>query len=148
MLILLIVYVFITNNNKLFYRLPAEEHIAFGELKQGTKCLDIILNATNNATIILNKCEKNRGRKWILHKNGNLNVENGGCLSIINDKVLLEYCKNNIKQYWHRNGGTLVHTKSGKCLENLVGLNVGLSLCRRGAPSQLWSFSIEIENLR
>ncbi|XP_058121128.1 polypeptide N-acetylgalactosaminyltransferase 16-like [Anopheles ziemanni] len=100
---------------------------------------------------------------WALHKStGQLTTDRGNvCLTVRAGFVHAERChKRNGSssakhrshdeddvQEWHRHGGTLVHTVSGMCLENLVKTDVGASECRRGAPSQLWSFSVELQQL-
>ncbi|XP_058055985.1 polypeptide N-acetylgalactosaminyltransferase 16-like [Anopheles bellator] len=152
-------------------KLPNENSVAFGQLRHGERCLGVMGPATkthrkrsnggvpkahgNDAT--LTECahetaDSDGSMQWALHKTtGQLRTEKGTCLTVRNGLVITERCHSgatvNVAQRWQRQGGTLVHRQSGMCLESLIKADVGASKCRRGAPSQLWSFSVEVQQL-
>uniref|UniRef100_A0A182LYJ5 Polypeptide N-acetylgalactosaminyltransferase n=1 Tax=Anopheles culicifacies TaxID=139723 RepID=A0A182LYJ5_9DIPT len=154
-------------------KLPNENNIAFGQLRHGERCLALkpkkdpvparTRKRSNENDVTLVECgardsDGSDGQlQWALHKtNGQLSTERAVCLTVRNGFVLVERCrqKGNVSrtgdkegQRWQRQGGTLVHQASGMCLESLVRDDVGASECRRGAPSQLWSFSVEVQQL-
>lgn len=119
--------------------------MAYGQLQHGALCLDIFPQTKKNP-LKLNECSKTHKTKWILDVDNILSTENGACLNVEENNLKIEYCKLSKNQKWHRSGGNLIHTHSGKCLENLIRSSVGVSNCRKGALSQLWSFSIELEH--
>lgn len=127
--------------------IPNKEYAAFGDLRQGSKCLDVRQRAVHH--IFLNDClEDGVSIKWSLHKNtGALKADNGYCLNVSDgDNLVLNKCNENSAK-WYRKRGTLIHALTNKCLENLVGSSCGLSTCRRGAITQLWHFSVELQQL-
>ncbi|XP_053680702.1 polypeptide N-acetylgalactosaminyltransferase 16-like [Anopheles nili] len=156
-------------------RLPNEHNVAFGQLRHGERCLTVKPNIRpmaagrllsghkrpNENEVTLLQCgghDPDRPEElfqWALHKiTGQLSTERALCLTVRHGFVLTERCyqQNGVQstdegQRWHRQGGTLVHEISGMCLESLVRDDVGASECRRGAPSQLWSFSVEVQQL-
>uniref|UniRef100_A0A182K042 Polypeptide N-acetylgalactosaminyltransferase n=1 Tax=Anopheles christyi TaxID=43041 RepID=A0A182K042_9DIPT len=154
-------------------RLPNENNVAFGQLRHGARCLAVKpkrnqsparmrKHLTENDVTLL-ECgmrdtdDSNGQMHWALHKTtGQLSTERTTCLTVRNGFVLTERCRpkssvfpasENNGQRWQRKGGTLIHETSGMCLESLVREDVGASECRRGAPSQLWSFSVEVQQL-
>uniref|UniRef100_A0A8W7M2T9 Polypeptide N-acetylgalactosaminyltransferase n=1 Tax=Anopheles arabiensis TaxID=7173 RepID=A0A8W7M2T9_ANOAR len=155
-------------------RLPNENNVAFGQLRHGERCLALKPKrslvsartrkhvAENDVTLlecVSREPDGNEGQMhWALHKTtGQLRTERTICLTVRNGFVLTERCRqkstvapageNSGGQRWQRKGGTLIHEASGMCLESLVREDVGASECRRGAPSQLWSFSVEVQQL-
>lgn len=154
-------------------KLPNENNVAFGQLRHGERCLAVkpkkgpalgrTRKRSNENDVTLVECgardiDGSEGQlQWALHKtNGQLSTERAICLTVRNGFVQAERCrqKSNISrtadkegQRWQRQGGTLIHQASGMCLESLVRDDVGASECRRGAPSQLWSFSVEVQQL-
>ncbi|XP_053659685.1 polypeptide N-acetylgalactosaminyltransferase 14-like [Anopheles marshallii] len=154
-------------------KLPNENNVAFGQLRHGERCLAVKPKrmpasartrkrlSENDITLVdcgARDMDGNEGQlQWALHKtNGQLSTDRAVCLTVRNGFVAVERCrqKSNLPrtddrdgQRWQRQGGTLIHQASGMCLENLVRDDVGASECRRGAPSQLWSFSVEVQQL-
>ncbi|XP_055545959.1 putative polypeptide N-acetylgalactosaminyltransferase 13 [Wyeomyia smithii] len=149
-------------------KLPNQNNVAFGHLRHGDRCLDVKLKfnrkprqhskSAEENDVILIDCSKDDSEgiatKWSLSKkSGQLRTDSGACLSVKDRRVMLEQCEEVEKlshqqeHRWIRMGGTLVHSNSGMCLENLVSTDVGASECRVGAPSQLWSFSLEIQQM-
>uniref|UniRef100_A0A182NCS3 Polypeptide N-acetylgalactosaminyltransferase n=1 Tax=Anopheles dirus TaxID=7168 RepID=A0A182NCS3_9DIPT len=157
-------------------RLPNENNVAFGQLRHGERCLAMkpkrnlaparARKRSNENDVTLVECGLRDGAdggesqlQWALHKStGQLSTERTICLTVRNGYVLAERCRHRgndaatgsedkDEQRWQRQGGTLVHRASGMCLESLVREDVGASACRRGAPSQLWSFSVEVQQL-
>uniref|UniRef100_A0A182PLE6 Polypeptide N-acetylgalactosaminyltransferase n=1 Tax=Anopheles epiroticus TaxID=199890 RepID=A0A182PLE6_9DIPT len=152
-------------------RLPNENNVAFGQLRHGDRCLAVkpkkplarTRKRSNENDVTLLECASgdtngSEGQmQWALHKTtGQLSTERSICLTVRNGFVLTERChpkdgvspaRYNNGQRWKRKGGTLIHQASGMCLESLVKDDVGASECRRGAPSQLWSFSVEVQQL-
>ncbi|XP_055595911.1 polypeptide N-acetylgalactosaminyltransferase 16-like [Uranotaenia lowii] len=152
-------------------RLPNENSAAFGHLRHGERCLDVKPRykrtrkrsralepeATRESDVWLVECSRDDvdgASKWSLNtKTGQLSSDSGACLGVLQELVVFEKCEEHpgedqTQQQWRRVGGTLVHSHSGKCLENLVRANVGATNCRTGAPSQLWSFSVEIQHMK
>lgn len=149
-------------------KLPNENNVAFGHLRHGDRCLDVKLKyygksrqrsqSVKENDVVLIDCSKDDSdgvaTKWSLSKkSGQLRTDSGACLSVKDRRVLLEQCEEIEKTHhqhehrWSRIGSTLMHTNSGMCLESLVNMDVGASDCRVGAPSQLWGFSLEIQQL-
>lgn len=128
-----------------FFRLPNEDHIAFGQVKCGTKCLGF---GVKDQTVKLQDCSFEDNSQWFLHSTtGKLSTNTGACLNLNGNQVILEYCKDSKNQMWIRRGGKLVHEATGLCLDNtLLDAIVGTE-CRPGAPSQLFSFSVELQKL-
>lgn len=48
-------------------------------------------------------------------------------------------------QKWSRHGRAVVLLSSGQCLESGITSEVRLSECRRGAVSQQWDFTVELQ---
>uniref|UniRef100_A0A182YJR3 Polypeptide N-acetylgalactosaminyltransferase n=1 Tax=Anopheles stephensi TaxID=30069 RepID=A0A182YJR3_ANOST len=156
-------------------KLPNENNVAFGQLRHGERCIALKPKRSlapartrkrlseNDVTLVECATRDNDGSEgqlqWALHKtNGQLSTNRTACLTVRNGYVLAERCRQKSGsgqartderdgQRWQRLGGTLIHQASGMCLENLVREDVGASDCRRGAPSQLWSFSVEVQQL-
>ncbi|GAB0095595.1 Polypeptide N-acetylgalactosaminyltransferase [Sergentomyia squamirostris] len=129
-------------------KLPNEEHIAFGELKHEDRCLAVTVDNSHQRHIQLGNCyDTGETTKWALHNyTGALSPDSGGCVNVFRESlVILEYCRNSAAQRWLRNGGNLIHATTGKCLDSLVGETVAVSTCRYGSQSQLWSFSVEVQ---
>lgn len=127
------------------FRTPHTDHRAIGQLQQGQRCLQ---SDKQHVTVILQDCnELGVDSEWTLHSSGQL-VQKIGCLTWKDDTLSVMQCiPSDESQQWLRIHGTIVHSHSKQCLENLVQASVGLSDCRRGASSQLWSFSVEVEQL-
>ncbi|XP_050083997.1 polypeptide N-acetylgalactosaminyltransferase 16-like [Anopheles aquasalis] len=157
-------------------KLPNENSVAFGQLRHGDRCLGLLEPSGRSAAnrkqrsdgssrrraneVTLVECSSEPADadgtvRWALQKtSGQLRTERGICLTVRNGYVLSERCHGstaasggNDGQRWQRQGGTLIHRQSGLCLESLIKSDVGASKCRRGAPSQLWSFSVEVQQL-
>uniref|UniRef100_A0A2M4CSU1 Polypeptide N-acetylgalactosaminyltransferase n=1 Tax=Anopheles darlingi TaxID=43151 RepID=A0A2M4CSU1_ANODA len=158
-------------------KLPNENSVAFGQLRHGDRCLGLLEPSARSVVhrrqrsdasarrraneVTLVECSSEPAdadgtERWALQKtSGQLRTERGICLTVRNGYVLSERChgttaatsSGNDAQRWQRQGGTLVHRHSGLCLESLIKSDVGASKCRRGAPSQLWSFSVEVQQL-
>jgi Ricin-type beta-trefoil lectin domain len=118
---------------------------AYGELKHANNCLQIAVYKHKKRTF-LGDCSDKVATKFYFHKNGALGTAQY-CLNVTaKGRLFVDECtdKSNV---WHRFAGALVDTKTGKCLENNVGLTVEMALCRFGAPTQIWSFSVELQQL-
>lgn len=91
--------------------------------------------------------------EWFHQKDtGKLISNNGFCLAVNSGlHLLLLRCNHqtdeSVHWRWERSGGHLVHEFTKLCLDNSFSDFVRLTECRRGAPSQLFSFSVEVENL-
>lgn len=132
-------------------KIPNEQNVAYGELQQGDhQCLQI--SAAGNLQLI--DCfSDDQVTTWTLQNSTNLlSTTSGACLTAYSDltRVALEMCrpgrnnKNYKAQQWFRARGNLINLQTRMCLENL-GRTVAMSSCRTGATSQLWHFSVEIE---
>lgn len=128
-------------------RIPNEQHVAYGELKNDRKCLHI----SSVGQIEMSDCfAEEQITTWALQNNTNLlTAKTGGCLTAYSDEVSvgMEFCKTGrsfLAQQWFRARGSLVNYQTRMCLENL-GKGIGMSLCRNGAQAQLWHFAVEIE---
>lgn len=111
----------------------------------------------------LRNCYDNENNvEWFHQKNtGKLISSVGFCLAANNpSKIILERCNHHDATNssfsspsrpsiyeWERSGGHLRHQFTKLCLDNPFSDVITLTECRGGAPSQLFSFSIEIENL-
>lgn len=123
-------------------RIPNDQYVAFGELKHSKKCLDF-----NELKIVkLNEC-LNDATRWFFNRSGILSTQTEDCLTFDAGKLKLMHCQSSADQIWLRKRGNLIHLNTGKCLENINHSTVILSLCRQGAQSQIWNFSVEIEEL-
>lgn len=49
------------------------------------------------------------------------------------------------QQEWSRHGRAVVLLSSGQCLESGIRSELRLSECRRGAMSQQWDFTVELQ---
>lgn len=128
-------------------KIPNNQHIAYGELKNDEKCLHL----TGFGRIELKDCYlEDRITMWSLHNStGLLSAHGAGCLTVEPDNVnvRMDFCKTHAaSQKWARRGGYLIHTQTAKCLEQVRIATVALSICRNNAQSQLWNFAMEIEN--
>lgn len=129
-------------------KIPNEQNVAYGELQSDHKCLQMsIVGHLEMIDCFLD----DHVTSWALHNNTNLlTATSGGCLTAyLSDyaRVGLEFCKkdvNYLSQKWIRNRGNLINVGTKMCLENL-GWTIGMSPCRNLANTQLWHFSVEIE---
>jgi hypothetical protein len=77
----------------------------------------------------------------------------GNCVDGIVRIILMEMFKNlyvmrstiRCLQKWSRHGRAVVLLSSGQCLESGITSEVRLSECRRGALSQQWDFTVELQ---
>ena len=127
-------------------KFPNDNNVAFGHLRQGHKCLEINSKKKkkSNGILFLIDCSVDGTSQWTLSSGGELRTDAGSCVNVAKSQIVLTSSKN--CDIWSRLGGLLVHKHSKMCLENLVKDTVGISSCRRGAYSQLWSFSVEIQH--
>ena len=123
-------------------RIPNDQHIAFGELKHGKNCLEV----NELKTLKVDECLNNSTR-WFFNQSGTLSIQTGDCLTFDAGTLKLMHCESTTDQMWLRKRGNLIHLSTGKCLENVNHSSIVLSPCHRGAPSQIWNFSVEIEEL-
>lgn len=123
-------------------RIPNDQQVAFGELKHGKNCLEV----TATKGIKMDECS-NDATRWFFNQSGTLSTQTGNCLTFHADELKLKRCEPDADQRWLRKRGNLIHLGTGKCLENNYHSTVALSPCRRGAQSQIWNFSVEIEEL-
>ena len=139
------------NVSLIFCRIDNKEYSAFGEIQHGGKCLQIHTRGKRKTNakyqLVLRSCSGTS--KWSLNKFNKLKSSTGFCINVIRmNEILIEKCRNTKEHNWHRVGAALVHTKTGKCLETLVGSTIGVSNCRPQTYAQLWSFSVEMsENI-
>ncbi|XP_037027892.1 polypeptide N-acetylgalactosaminyltransferase 16-like [Bradysia coprophila] len=123
-------------------RIPNDQQVAFGELKHGKNCLEV----TALKGITVDECSSDATR-WFFNQSGTLSIQTGNCLTFHAGELKLLRCEPSADQLWLRKRGNLIHLSTGKCLENNYHSTVVLSPCRRGAQSQIWNFSVEIEEL-
>jgi polypeptide N-acetylgalactosaminyltransferase len=132
---------------KVFVFNPLSLFAAFGELKHENNCLEIVFYKQKKRPMLTDCADNAAASKFYFHKNGNLGTAEF-CLNVQKGRLIIDEC-NDRSSVWNRYGsGALVETKSRKCLENIVGLTVDVAMCRFGAPTQLWNFSVELQQLR
>lgn len=124
------------------HRIPNDQYLAFGELKIGSNCLQV----TEFNYITVEQC-LSAVTKWSFLPSGMLSIETGDCLTYVAGELKLMQCKSGPDQMWLRKRRNLIHLSTGKCLENVNITSVVLSTCHRGAHTQIWNFSVEIEEL-
>ncbi|KAL5284300.1 hypothetical protein ACFFRR_006531 [Megaselia abdita] len=96
--------------------------------------------ANNRSQLLLERCNQLASNHP--QQSNASGVNTGSSLnSNLNTNPNSVYCE------WRRSGGHLIHEFTKLCLDNPVSDVITLTECRRGAPSQLFSFSVEIENL-
>lgn len=123
-------------------RIPNDQYVAFGELKHGKNCLEV--NGLRD--VMVDECS-NDATRWFFNQSGALSIQTQNCLTFDAGELRLMHCQLATNQMWLRKRGNLIHLSTGKCLENIHESSVVLSPCRRGAQSQIWNFSVEIEEL-
>lgn len=129
-------------------KIPNKENVAYGELISDHKCLQITLVGQ----LEMSDCfSDDYVTTWALqNKTRMLTATSGGCLTTYSDdkSVGLEFCKADKEEFraqqWVRSRGNLVNVQTRMCLENL-GRTIGMSICRNEVNTQLWHFSVEIE---
>lgn len=133
-------------------KIPNKQNLAYGELLQGDhQCLQISLVGRLE---MIDCFADDHVTTWALHNHTSvLMVTSGGCLTAYPDLsrgVGLEFCTTGVDykaQKWLRSRGNLINVQTKQCLENL-GREVGMSDCRNRANTQLWHFTVEIEQQR
>jgi len=127
-------------------KLPNEENSAFGQLKQGSLCLQ---SQQGSSEVTLAECNDSEPSQhsWAFNvRTGS--IQQGQLCLTAHDKAkypVLESCTLSHRQKWSRNGRTVVLLSSGQCLESGITSEVRLSECRRGAMSQQWDFTVELQ---
>lgn len=146
------------------YRYPNDDYLAFGRLSSGggMKCL-VLPKINGELSLRLRNCYDHVNNvEWFHQKTtGKLISSEGFCPAANNrSQLLLERCNQPASNHpqqsngigsvyfsWRRKGGHLIHEFTEMCLDNPFSDVITLTECRRGAPSQLFSFSVEVENL-
>ncbi|XP_055389238.1 putative polypeptide N-acetylgalactosaminyltransferase 13, partial [Condylostylus longicornis] len=137
-------------------------HSTTGKLstKSGTDCINVMRKTEN---VIVEKCNNNEIEfsNSISNNNNNnvynnINFENQNTKNmnkIFSTSLLLRRDReaynmmNGGTQSWIRSGENLIHKDTQLCLDNFNKDKITVSLCRRGNPSQLFSFSVELQKL-
>lgn len=130
-------------------KIPNKQNLAYGELVQGEqKCLQISIGGHLE---MIDCFSDDHVTTWALQNGTNLlTATSGGCLTAYPDspRVGFEFCKTGLTawnaQRWLRSRGNLINMQTRMCLENF-GRTIGMSGCRNRANSQMWHFSVEIE---
>lgn len=132
-------------------KIPNENNLGYGELTSDHRCLQI---SSLGHLEMIDCFSDEHVTTWALHNGTNLlTATSGGCLTAYpsdQSRVGLEFCKSGgeyISQRWARSRGNLINLGTRMCLENL-GSSIGMSTCRNSANTQLWNFSVEIEQKR
>ncbi|KDR14208.1 polypeptide N-acetylgalactosaminyltransferase 2-like [Zootermopsis nevadensis] len=126
-------------------KLPNEENSAFGQLKQGSQCLQSEVESSGVKLAECNESELSQ-HSWAFNVH-TASIQHGKlCLSVRNKlNLVLETCTQSYQQEWSRHGRAVVLLSSGQCLESGIRSELRLSECRRGAMSQQWDFTVELQ---
>ncbi|XP_023710345.1 polypeptide N-acetylgalactosaminyltransferase 2 isoform X2 [Cryptotermes secundus] len=127
-------------------KLPNEENSAFGQLRQGSLCLQSV---EESSAIKLAECSESEPSQhsWAFSVHTASIQHRKLCLTV-HDRAkcpVLETCTQSYQQKWSRHGRAVVLLSSGQCLESGTTSEVRLSECRRGAVSQQWDFTVELQ---
>lgn len=126
------------------------------------KCL-VLPKINGELSLRLRNCyDRVNNVEWFHQKTTGKLISNEGFCPTANNRsrLLLERCNQPASNHpqrlnvtadiyckWRRSGGHLIHEFTKLCLDNPFADVIKLTECRRGAPSQIFSFSVEIENL-
>ncbi|KAK7865034.1 hypothetical protein R5R35_000050 [Gryllus longicercus] len=129
-------------------KLPNEENSAFGQLKQGSLCLQA--EEGGGGKVKMAQCTDSVGSQssWAFSAHTSAIHLNKLCLTVPrSSKVpVLQTCRQHSQQQkWSRHGRALVLLSNGFCLESGLGSEVLMAECRRSALSQQWDFTVELQ---
>ncbi|XP_047102567.1 polypeptide N-acetylgalactosaminyltransferase 16-like isoform X1 [Schistocerca piceifrons] len=127
-------------------RLPNEDSSAFGQLRQGSHCLQV---ENEKSPVSLALCSEMSTSQNLWAYNSHLHTIQHGklCLAVPEGTVTprLQTCHSSPRQEWSRHGRAVILTARGQCLETGIQSEVMLSECRLGALSQQWDFTVELQ---
>ncbi|XP_068082133.1 polypeptide N-acetylgalactosaminyltransferase 16 [Anabrus simplex] len=127
-------------------KLPNEENTAFGQLKQGSMCLQA---EGGQFEVKLAQCSDSvpSQHAWAFSGRTLAIQLNKMCMTVPNSKKhpILQPCRQTSHQKWSRHGRAVVNLSTGQCLESGITSEVVMSDCRRGAVSQQWDFTVELQ---
>ncbi|XP_063225589.1 polypeptide N-acetylgalactosaminyltransferase 16-like [Bacillus rossius redtenbacheri] len=125
-------------------RLPNEENTAFGQLRQGSQCLQSSGEGSEPHTAT---CSDTPGSQhsWAYNSRSAQVLSAKLCLTF-DKRLTTEKCRHTHNQTWSRHGRAVVHLATGACLETGLGREVRVRECRRGAIAQQWDFTVELQS--
>ncbi|KAJ9593969.1 hypothetical protein L9F63_014610, partial [Diploptera punctata] len=127
-------------------KLPNEENSAFGQLKQGSLCLQADGEGSEVRLVDCNESDPSQN-SWAFSTHSSTIQHGKLCLTHYEHSKhpVLDTCKHSHTQKWSRHGRAVMLISSQLCLESGISWQVRMSDCRRGAVSQHWDFTVELQ---
>lgn len=127
-------------------KLPNEENSAFGQLIQGTLCLQ---SEGDGSAVVLSQCSENviSQHGWAYSTQSKAIHHNSLCLTVPRGSKFpqLQTCQHSPQQEWSRQGRSVILISTSQCMESGITSEVLMSDCRHGAVSQQWDFAVELQ---
>lgn len=130
-------------------RIPNEDYIAFGQLRQGILCMQSDVKPKKPSKLILARCTEGETppQMWRYSTQTQEITNNQHCLTNLNNTLHLMHCNGSENQRWERTARTIKNILLDICIETreTKKVEIFLSKCRHGAITQYWDFSVELE---